>query len=187
MPKIVVDADIFSVVIKVVTELGYSGATTKQMAEAAGVSEVTLFRKYGSKPQLVTRAINAIIAQTDLDTAAEYSGNVNADLVHVVKTYSESAVQHGQFFAVLLAEMRRYPEMTELVNAPFNIFQRFARLLARYQEEGVLKAEHPLHALAALLGPVIYTSLISNAFPEASIPPLNIDTHVDNFLEGRQT
>jgi AcrR family transcriptional regulator len=157
------------------------------MAEAAGVSEVTLFRKYGKKSQLVTRAINAIIAQTDLDTAAEYSGDVKADLAHVVKTYSDSAVEHGQFFAVLLAEMRRHPEITELVNAPFNIFQRFASLLVRYQGEGVLKDEPPLHALAALLGPVIYTSLISNAFPEAAIPPLNIDTHVNNFLEGRQS
>ncbi len=186
MPKVLNDADIYRAVIQVVTERGYAGATTKQMAEAADISEVTLFRKYGSKPQLVKQAIAAIIAQTNFDAAAQYSGDAAADIMRIVKTYSESAVHHGQFFAILLAEIRRYPEMADLVDAPYHIFQRFARVLSRYQEEGVLRPEPPLHALAALLGPVIYTSLLENAFPEAAVPPLNLETHVDSFLEGRR-
>ena len=48
MPKIIDDVDVFQAVMKVVSERGYTGATTREMAEAASVSEVTLFRKYGS-------------------------------------------------------------------------------------------------------------------------------------------
>ena len=51
MPKVIEDEDVYQAVIEVVAEYGYSGATTKQMADAADVSEVTLFRKYGNKAQ----------------------------------------------------------------------------------------------------------------------------------------
>lgn len=187
MPKIVKDADIYSAVIQVVTERGYAGATTKQMAEAADVSEVTLFRKYGSKPQLVKQAIMAIIEQTHFGNAAEYTGDVTADLMQVVKTYRESASRHGQFFAVLLVEIRRYPEVTDLVNDPFDIFQKIAHLLARYQQEGVLRDEHPMQALASLLGPImVYENLVRNALPNSQLPPLDLDYHVAGFLEGRR-
>ena len=78
MPKILEDEKIFQAVIKVVSERGYIGATTRQMADAANVSEVTLFRKFGSKQHLVKQAISSIISQTDLATAAQYTRDINA-------------------------------------------------------------------------------------------------------------
>jgi AcrR family transcriptional regulator len=187
MPKIVKDTDIYSAVIQVVTARGYAGATTKQMAEAANVSEVTLFRKYGSKPQLVKQAISAIMEQTSFDSAAQFTGDITADLLRVVTAYQESASYHGQFFAVLLVELHRYPEVVDLVNDPFEIFQRIAQLLARYQSEGILRQEHPMQALAALLGPImVYVSLLRNAMPAVDLPPLDLEDHVAGFLEGHR-
>ena len=40
-----------------VTKYGYAAATTKKLAKAAGIGEVTLFRKYGNKAQLVKQAM----------------------------------------------------------------------------------------------------------------------------------
>ena len=65
MPKIIEDEKVYQAVMQVVSERGYARATTKQMAEAAQVSEVTLFRKYGSKQQLVRQAISSIVQQTN--------------------------------------------------------------------------------------------------------------------------
>ena len=48
MPKVIKDEKIYGAVMQVVSERGYASATTKQMAELAEVSEVTLFRKYES-------------------------------------------------------------------------------------------------------------------------------------------
>ncbi len=53
MPKVIADMQIFQAVMEIIAARGYAGATTRQIAEAAGVSEVTLFRKYGSKAELV--------------------------------------------------------------------------------------------------------------------------------------
>ena len=56
MPKIIEDENVYRAAVQVVIKRGYSGATTKQIAEAAGISEVTLFRKYGNKAQLIAQS-----------------------------------------------------------------------------------------------------------------------------------
>jgi AcrR family transcriptional regulator len=186
MPKIITDEEIFRAVMQVVSECGYAGATTKQMAEAANVSEVTLFRKYDNKLQLIKQAVTAIITQTDFEAVTQFTGDVSADLLRVVQAYQDSAVKHGQFIFILLSELPRYPELGDLLNKPFNIFTNISQLLTNYQSEGILRQEHPMHALAALLGPLIYVSMMQKAIFEGSIPPLDLENHVACFLEGRR-
>ena len=43
MPKVIEDDQIFRAVIQTISERGYAGATTRQIADAAQISEVTLF------------------------------------------------------------------------------------------------------------------------------------------------
>lgn len=184
MPKILEDEQIYRAVMQIVAERGYAGATTKQMADAAHVSEVTLFRKYGSKQQLVKQAISSIIDQTDLASAAQYSGNINADLTRIIQAYEDSAVRHGGFITALFSEMSRHPELVDSIDEPLNIFLAMGELIARYQEAGELQKGHPLHILAALLGPVMYTSMMRKAIRKNPLPPLDLSTHVTRFLKG---
>jgi len=186
MPKILKDEQIYYAVIQVVTERGYTGATTKQMARAAKVSEVTLFRKYGSKQQLVKEAISALINTTDLASAVQYTGDIHADLTRLVKAYQDSAVKYGGFITTLFSEMSRHPEVVDAVDEPLNIFMAMGEIIARYQEDGELQKEHPLHLLAVLLGPVMYIAIMRKAIRQASLPPLNLSTHVTHFLDGHR-
>lgn len=186
MPKIVEDEQIFHAVMQVVTERGYSGATTKQMADAAKVSEVTLFRKYGSKLELVKQAISFIVEHTAFATAAYYTGDIHADLLRVVQAYQDSAVKHGFFFAALFSEMSRHPELITSINEPLNIFRAIGQLIALYQAEGVLKPEHPYHSVASLLGPLMYTALIHGALENEELPRLDLSNHLACFLDGRR-
>ena len=186
MPKIIEDEVVYQAVMQVVLERGYAGATTRQMANAAGISEVTLFRKYENKLQLVKQAMESIIAQTDFKAATQYTGNVFADLLRVVQAYQESAVKHGQFIFILLSELPRYPDLSDLLNTPLGIFAGISQLIAFYQAEGVLRQEHPMHALAALLGPLIYASMMQSGLLTVDIPPLDLERHIAHFLAGRQ-
>ena len=185
MPKIVNDEEIFRVVIQVISERGYTGATTRQIAEAADVSEMTLFRKYESKLELVKQAVAFLVNQADLEAAVHYTGDAAADLLRIVQAYQESAVQHGQFIFVILGEMQRHGEIADLISAPLNAFHRMGDLLARYQKEGQLRQENPLHALTALLGPLIYGHLFNQAVGDEVVPPLDLKEHVSRFLKGR--
>lgn len=187
MPKIVKDEDVFQAVIRVTIERGYHGATTKQMAKAAGVSEVTLFRKYGSKAQLIKLAIRAIADQMDFESVTQYSGDVYRDLLGIVARYQRLTAQYGQFLAMMIPEMRRHPELAEALDRPMGIMHTIGRLLVRYQEEGVLQPEPPLHAVAALLGPLIYFAMIRGTAYAGQIPTIDLEQHVTHFLEGRRT
>lgn len=184
MPKIVVDSQIYLAVIQVVSERGYSSATTKQMADAADVSEMTLFRKYGNKAELVKQAIAFIIEETDFSSAAYYTGDVHADLLRVVKSYQDTAVKNGLFIFALFADLTRHPELINSMKEPFSIFQSIGDLIARYQSEGVLKTEYPLHSVAKLLAPLVYISTIRNSKLIDTLPDLDLSGHVTSFLEG---
>jgi len=186
MPKIIEDVDVFQAVMRVVGERGYSGATTREMAEAANVSEVTLFRKYGSKLELVKQAISHIVKQSGFEEAISYTGDLEADLRRVIEAYKVSAIRHDLFFSALLADFARHPELSESMNAPLAIFQSVGKLIARYQADGKLREEKPQHAVAALLGPMIFGAIIGNAFRGGSYPALDAEEHLDAFLGGRR-
>ncbi len=186
MPKIIADEHIFQAVMQVVAAYGYAGASTRQMAEAAGVSEVTLFRKYGSKAELVRRAIHALIDDSDFESVTRYSGDLRADLMRVLEAYRDTVVLHGGFFFALFAEFKRTPELAEAVVRPLALFRSIGELLERYQREGVLRREDPLHAVASLLGPLVYLSIMGSSAPGLSLAPVEMEAHIDLFLEGRQ-
>lgn len=59
------------------------------------------------------------------------------------------------------------------------------QLLRRYQTEGVLKEEHPLHAAAGLWGPLMVTNMLRGATTDAVLPTIDLPTHVAHFLNGR--
>ena len=48
---------LLDVTAKLYAEHGWLGTTTRRIAEAAGVNEVTLFRQFGSKEGLLLEAI----------------------------------------------------------------------------------------------------------------------------------
>ena len=185
MPKIIEDEKVYHAVMEMVIKRGYAGATTKQIAEAANISEVTLFRKYGSKAALVKQAIATLAERVDFKSAAIYSGDVTADLLRVVQVYQASAEKYGQFFYLMLSEIPRYPELAEALDTPFTMIEHIGQLLARYQAEGVLKQEHPIYAVAGLLGPLISVNVMRSAAPVTPLPPLDLSDHVASYLNGR--
>jgi AcrR family transcriptional regulator len=50
---------------RIFAETGYRGATTRRIAQAADVNEVTLFRHFGSKDELIREAIGHAGRQGD--------------------------------------------------------------------------------------------------------------------------
>jgi hypothetical protein len=104
-----------------------------------------------------------------------------------VQAYQDTALKHGLFIFALFADLTRYPELIDAMDRPLSIFQSIGALIARYQGEGVLKPEHPLHAVASLLGPLMYIVTIRREKLDSSVPPIDLPAHVTNFLEGRRT
>jgi AcrR family transcriptional regulator len=186
MPKIVRDETIYQAAIEAVIERGYTGATTKQIADAAGISEVTLFRKYGSKAELVKRAIVSIVEQIDFESTCRYSGDVAGDLLCVTTVYQDIAEKYTGFYHTILAEVPRHPELSGLVSIPLNMISGIGDLIKKYQQEGILVEEPSLDSVTALLGPLIVANMLRNAAPDLALPEVNLQKHVQQFLNGRR-
>lgn len=185
MPKIIADEQIYNAALQAVVERGYAGATTKQIANAADISEITLFRKYGNKAELIRQAMTAMAEQLDFESATRYTGDVRNDLLRVVEMYQGAAEENGQFIYTIILEVQRYSELTQAIDTPLEMFRRIGQLLVRYQEEGILKEEHPMQALAGLVGPLIATNMMRNVAKDVSFPPPDLENHVAVFLNGR--
>jgi len=185
MPKIINDEQIFQAIIETITDYGYSGATTRQIAETAGISEVTLFRKFNNKASMVNSAIAAMIKNIDFESATQYSGDIRSDLKRVISAYQSTAVLHSRFFVIILNEMKHNSEADHLMNVPSELLHHIGELIKRYQSEGVLRQEHPLHAASGLLGPLIFATMINSTKTENNIPAIDLEFHIDCFLRGR--
>lgn len=187
MPKIVKDEEIFRAVIQIISRCGYANATTKHIAEEANISEVTIFRKFGSKQNLVKKAISSLIDQSKLTNASQYTGDINKDFLRVLNAYQDTAAIHGDFVFALFQEMASHPELVDAIDEPLNIFLDIGKLINRYQGEGILRKENSMHTVAVLLGPIMYTTMMRKALPIKNVPPLNLSDYLGYFLAGRET
>jgi AcrR family transcriptional regulator len=186
MPKVIDEINIFSTVIDMLVSHGYDGATTKGIAEIAGVNEATLFRKYGSKAELFEKAITYQFTDTPLNNLS-YTGDLEADLLAIVEAYIETNEKYGEIVPTILAELPRRPELKGAFNTPWGNIQIIIKIIQEYQSKGSLKKESPLTSLNALIGPMMTNQMFRRANTGFPVPEINAREHVDTFLQGRKT
>ncbi|MGA2663409.1 MAG: helix-turn-helix domain-containing protein [Nitrososphaerales archaeon] len=109
-----IDAKIVEAALELVGEVGYRGTTTREIARRAGVNEVTLFRRFGSKQSLVGEAISH--AQDRLRSAfeekrRERTGDAIADLTDLALSLMEILARRSESVSAILFEARREPYM----------------------------------------------------------------------------
>lgn len=185
MAKQIPDEQIFDAALETISTRGYAGATTKQIAATAGINEVTLFRRFGTKAKLLRGALAAEVGRFEAAGGATHTGDLRQDLIRVVALYQELVVRSGRLLPVVLAELPRDPALREAIDLPQAVIRAIATLLERYQREGLLRPEPPLQAVAALLGPVLVVALVVPLNTETRPPALDPAEHVDRYLVGR--
>ncbi|MFX1500250.1 MAG: TetR/AcrR family transcriptional regulator [Promethearchaeota archaeon] len=110
---------ILDAAITLFTELGYSGTTTRKIAEAAGINEVTLFRKFGTKENLFFKAL-------------DYLGHQSVGMVHqIFEDDSKSSpiekfqkvggrgldylTKNIRFLLMIFNEVQQFPEIRKIL------------------------------------------------------------------------
>ncbi|MGD0392916.1 MAG: helix-turn-helix domain-containing protein [Acidimicrobiales bacterium] len=183
MAEPVTDVTMFDAALAVLAERGYAGATTRRIAEAAGINEVTLFRRFGDKRQLILAAIHADISRL-ADNGLTTTGDIEADLIRVVEYYSGIYQHRNGLVGTLLLEGARNPDVAALIKEPLGAMSRLAEIFAGYQRVGQMVEEPTDFAVQALLAPLLVITLLRSVtsseieFPDAR-------TVVQRFLKGR--
>ena len=97
--------------MRVFAESGFRGATTRRIAEAAGVNEVTLFRHFKSKSALISEAAHLYSRQRRETMLPD----VPVDPVRELTTWCTALLAHLQDSRALIrkcmAELEEHPDM----------------------------------------------------------------------------
>ncbi len=173
----------FDAALSVLAQRGYGGATTRRIAEAAGINEVTLFRRFGDKRQLMLAAIHATIARLASDGLTA-SGNLEEDLIRVVEYYLDLYQRRDGLVGTLLLEGARDPDVAALIKEPIAAMSRIGEIFAAYQRTGQLVEEPTEYAVQALLAPLLVITVMRR-ITSSAIPFPDARTVVQRFLQGR--
>ncbi len=182
------DAQILDATVASIRIHGVHGSTTREIARLAGVNEVTLFRRFGDKRQLVRAAVHDAIARQG---AGEFvpTGDVRMDLFEIVRFYTAAFDPARGIALALVTEASRHPDLVDLLAEPVAVFGRAAEVIRYHQERGELIAEPVADALAALVGPLLFSTLgrtLDSASPSRSTDSGDgtPDRVVERFLRG---
>lgn len=177
---------LLSAALEVLFERGYRGATSREIARAAQVNEVTLFRLFSTKDDLLAAALVRRSKQ-EQDLLPAPTGDLEADLETMAKLIFDALCQGGYLMIRLLPEIGRLPDKQHaLVREAFNASQEaLVSVFRHYQAVGRLRADLGDYIWIVFVGPIL-TSVIQ---AESRQQPLQFDPHlyVQLFLHGCAT
>src|SRR3954468_17751819 len=103
--------EILAAAAGVFAQHGFRGSTTRRIADAAGVNEITIFRQFGSKEALLREAMGFMTQSVGLTTLPEVPVDPEAELT----AWSESFIQHlrlrSSIIRKTMSEIEERPDM----------------------------------------------------------------------------
>lgn len=99
---------------------GYKGATTKAIADRAGVAEVTLFRYFPAKKDLMTAVLQGFSSLEifDDDFKAGLTWDLRSDLIDIAARFCRMTDESTEAMLALITEALRQPDLRKLIAAP---------------------------------------------------------------------
>jgi AcrR family transcriptional regulator len=118
---------------------GSRGMTTRAVAQEAGVSELTLFRHFGTKQGLLTALAERFARPEDLDRLFERAdtGDLAADLAAIAAKALAAMREVQVLMRVQIMEVMAHPEQQPfLARRPEAAIARLSAFLAQRQQSG---------------------------------------------------
>ncbi|MCW5875426.1 MAG: TetR/AcrR family transcriptional regulator [Anaerolineales bacterium] len=171
--------------IRAAIKYGFQNLTTKKIAEEAGVNEVTLFRRFGSKTA-VLETLFKYEAESIATRAIFYTGNLEEDLIRIVDTLWQAIKKRETLIPAILNELPRNPEIRRYAQHSIKKVQALMEILERYQGEGKLRPNSVHLQFLMLIGPLVFLNSLSDVF-SSNAPSFQAESYVAQYLEGQGT
>lgn len=188
---------ILEAALRVFASEGYAGATTRRIAEEANVNEVTLFRKFQSKENLLREVLikKRQPALSALDSL--FQMEEDADLTTCLHTLGRSITkamgdnmkesEHLMLMFTLIEEGRRRPEVAEILSP---IFLTNIEHLSGYFElqikNGKMRNINPRSAALVFISYLVHTSLLRGVLSDGVLgdSEKELEGFIDIFTKG---
>jgi AcrR family transcriptional regulator len=177
---------------RVFAEAGFRGATTRRIAEAAGVNEVTLFRRFPTKDVLIVAALrhfsDRMIAALSTRSLPVRPHDVRAELTDYATIILNAILASRQAHRTAIGEWGHNPSLDQyLLLTTTHVYQEVHRYLVRARDAGFLRAEvDPLVGAQLLLGALLADALMRDVMPEQFplTPAATVPVYLDVLLAG---
>lgn len=177
---------------RLMSERGYIGTTTREIAREAGVTELTVFRHFGSKEIIFEEVLKKFTIAQDFKEAIRNLKGVK---------YEDALLRIGQIFYAKLherkcmvmlvnCEINKFPDKLREVHARFvdETIETFARMIAKYKRSGTVR-DLPDAAVARVFMGMVFVFfhreelMRGRTVPEEEIQQA-LATMIDIFVHG---
>jgi AcrR family transcriptional regulator len=161
---------ILRVAVRLFSQRGFSGTTTREIAQAAGVSEAMVFRHFANKEELYAaildhKACSSVIWDpTELVAAAILEKDDRAVFEGVALGALEAHEQDGEFQRLLLHSALEEHELARMFweRTVLQFYEFLGEYIQQRQRDGVFRKVNPKIVVRALIGMIIHHSLNNN-------------------------
>ena len=179
---------LLDVTARLYSEHGWRGTTTRRIAEAAGVNEVTLFRQFGSKEQLLLEAIGIASLEHGPSGLPEEPGDLAAELSLWGLNHHQSISQMRGIIRSCLAEFEERPGLApKACGGGALAYLELTRYLTIARDRGTLVADASIGTAATMLINAIFMDAMTrDVMPEMHpySPEKTIELFVDLVLRA---
>lgn len=158
---------ILRVAVSLFSQRGFSGTTTKEIAQAAGISEAMVFRHFATKEELYTALLDHKACAAGFEDPCEVVADavLRKDDRAVFETLAFTALEQHEndteFLRLLLHSALEGHQLAQMFwdTNVLKIYEFLSSYIAERQRDGVFRAMAPRVVVRAFIGMIIHHSL----------------------------
>jgi len=173
--------------LKLISEKGYLGSTTREIAQEAGVTELTLFRHFGTKEKLFEALLrNHTFLPRLKELLPELDGLSYGDSLRLIATrFLLSLKERKSLVKIMYSEVTTYPEKIKKLYNKFadDLRSTLASYFRGLQKKGLLRTVSPELAAQLFLGMLFSYFRSEEIMREGGMKKQTMEKNIKEFVD----
>ncbi|MDI6891034.1 MAG: TetR/AcrR family transcriptional regulator [Thermodesulfovibrionales bacterium] len=173
--------------LRLISEKGYLGATTREIAQGAGVTELTLFRHFGSKERLFEEVLSRYTFLPKLKKLLPELEELPYDKALRILgiRFLETLKERKPLVKIMLSEVNLYPDKIRFVYNGFidELIQTLGGYFKSLQKREVIRRFSPEIAARAFLGMIFSYFLSEEIMAGRNIDKKEMEKMIRKFTD----
>ncbi len=166
---------ILDVAIRLFSQKGFRGTTTKEIALAAGVNEAIIFRHFATKRELYSaiidqKACSMNMENVDAEIAKAFAQGNDRKVFETIATHILTRHEEDEtFMRLMFYSALEGHELSDLFFRNY-VSERFARLVSHIKQriaDGVFRKVDPMIAVRMFFGTVMHHAIMNRFFNQS--------------------
>jgi AcrR family transcriptional regulator len=158
---------------RVYAEHGFRGATTRRIAEVAGVNEVTIFRIFGDKEALLAEAVKPNATRRDVVELPAQPADPERELTAWVAANLAFLRERRSLIRRTMSEIEERPQFIDCVREGPECAQRaLKQYLTALRAQGFVDGDIDMRAAIAMLMGTTFSDAMGREMMPENFPPL---------------